>query len=415
MAVLKMCKINICAMKKDRKKILELLQLKGCLEVHEEVKEDKVFEKVNTATQISLYERQAALTDNALEILEAYIPEEKSMLSSLEGKKVISSDDYYEIVNKRNEINGLVNDIIEQKKSMDEKESGKQKCLDEIQALQPWLELDVPMNFQGTKNTGFMVGVISGSYTEQDLIRKIESLKEFPKSLYMQIVSADKYQTYVTVSYMKHDLEQVEKALRQLDFSKPPIMVHHIPTASVTKREDRIKEYNLDIENIKAQMEREADYRFEFKKIRDYYKTRADKYKVVGKLLQSKHTFFVTGYMPEKQVEALKEELETKFNVAIDVEQPTEKENVPVLLTNGKVQGAVEGVVTSFGFPNKMEIDPTAITAFFYYFLFGIMLSDAAYGFLMFIGCFIVLKKFPNMEETMAKTLRCLCTVEFQH
>ena len=122
MAVLKMCKINICAMKKDRKKILELLQLKGCLEVHEEVKEDKVFEKVNTATQISLYERQVALTDNALEILEAYIPEEKSMLSSLEGKKVISSDDYYEIVNKRNEINGLVNDIIEQKKSMDEKE-----------------------------------------------------------------------------------------------------------------------------------------------------------------------------------------------------------------------------------------------------------------------------------------------------
>ena len=183
MAVLKMCKINICAMKKDRKKILELLQLKGCLEVHEEVKEDKVFEKVNTATQISLYERQVALTDNALEILEAYIPEEKSMLSSLEGKKVISSDDYYEIVNKRNEINGLVNDIIEQKKSIDEKESGKQKCLDEIQALQPWLELDVPMNFQGTKNTGFMVGVISGSYTEQDLIRKIESLKEFPKSL----------------------------------------------------------------------------------------------------------------------------------------------------------------------------------------------------------------------------------------
>ncbi len=27
------------------KKILELLQLKGCLEVHEEVKEDKVFKK----------------------------------------------------------------------------------------------------------------------------------------------------------------------------------------------------------------------------------------------------------------------------------------------------------------------------------------------------------------------------------
>ncbi len=91
------------------------------------------------------------------------------------------------------------------------------------------------------------------------------------------------------------------------------------------------------------------------------------------------------------------------------------KENVPVLLTNGKVQGAVEGVVTSFGFPNKMEIDPTAITAFFYYFLFGIMLSDAAYGFLMFIGCFIVLKNSRTWKKPWRKHLECLCIVAFQH
>ncbi|MFR6563590.1 MAG: hypothetical protein ACLUR5_18065 [Eubacterium ventriosum] len=100
--------------------------------------------------------------------------------------------------------------------------------------------------------------------------------------------------------------------------------------------------------------------------------------------------------MPEKQVEALKEELETKFNVAIDVEQPTEKEDVPVLLTNGKVQGAVEGVVTSFGFPNKMEIDPTAITAFFYYFLFGIMLSDADLRIFNVYWMFYSFKKIPE-------------------
>ena len=35
MAVLEMRKINICALKKDRKKILEFLQRKGCLEIHE--------------------------------------------------------------------------------------------------------------------------------------------------------------------------------------------------------------------------------------------------------------------------------------------------------------------------------------------------------------------------------------------
>ena len=90
----------------------------------------------------------------------------------------------------------------------------------------------------------------------------------------------------------------------------------------------------------------------------------------------------------------------------MDVEEPDEKEDVPVLLSNSKTTGAVEGVVTSFGYPTKHEIDPTAITAFFYYFFFGIMLSDAAYGLLMFLGCLWALKRFPNMSEGMQKSLR---------
>ena len=98
MAVLQMRKINICAMKENRKKILELLQRKGCLEVHEELSEDSVFGKMNTATQISLYERNASLAENALNIIEMYAPEDKSMFSALEGKKDISISEYNQIV-----------------------------------------------------------------------------------------------------------------------------------------------------------------------------------------------------------------------------------------------------------------------------------------------------------------------------
>lgn len=406
MAVLKMCKINICGMKKDRKKILEYLQLKGCLEIHEEEKEDEIFRKMNTSSSISLYERQAALAENALDILEMYAPENKSMFSSLEGKHVISSAEYCKMPDTLNDIYGLITNIIEQKKTLDEKENEKQKCIDEIQALEPWKNLDVPMNFQGTKTTGFMVGIIAGTYSDIELLQKIQNIEEFPKNVYMQVVFADKYQTYICITYMKKDLEKVEKALRQLDFSKPPVMVHHIPSVSVEKRLERIAECNMDIENIKAKLEKDGKQRLEIKKSRDYYKVRADKYRTLGNLLQSKHTFFVTGYIPESKASELKDELEEKYVVAFDREDVKESEDIPVILTNGKVTGAVEGVVTSFGYPQKHEIDPTAITAFFYYFLFGIMLSDAAYGFLMFIGCFILLKKFPNMEETMAKTFR---------
>lgn len=98
--------------------------------------------------------------------------------------------------------------------------------------------------------------------------------------------------------------------------------------------------------------------------------------------------------------------MEKKFVVAIDTEEVGEDEDVPVLLENNKTAAAVEDVVTSFGYPGKNEIDPTAITAFFYYVLFGIMLSDAAYGLIIFLGCLFALKKYPGMSPTMEKTLR---------
>ena len=51
MAVLQMQRISICALKKDRKQILETLQRRGVVEISDLVLEDGVFEKSDTAAQ----------------------------------------------------------------------------------------------------------------------------------------------------------------------------------------------------------------------------------------------------------------------------------------------------------------------------------------------------------------------------
>ena len=56
-----------------------------------------------------------------------------------------------------------------------------------------------------------------------------------------------------------------------------------------------------------------------------------------------------------------------------------EDEEAPVLLSNGTFAASAEGVTASFGLPAKGEMDPTGIMAACYVFLFGLMLSDAAY------------------------------------
>lgn len=406
MAVLQMRKINLCAMKKNRKKILEFLQRKGCLEIQETDSEDSVFMKTNTATQISIFERNAALADNGLEVLDKYCPENKSMFAGLEGKKQIALEDYQKSIDNQQDIMNLVNKILQAQKNIEEKESALARCKEEIQSLTPWLSLDIPMNYPGTKKTGFFIGSISGTYSQEELTAKTEQLEEMPDSVYIQVISSDKYQTYVTVVFLRTEQEQTERALRNFSFNRAPLITSHIPDVSIKKREEAVLSIQNEIEAIKQELEVYAKQRAEIQQISDYYRVRADKYRVVGSVLQSKHTFFVTGFIPEKEIENLTKTLESRFTVSIDIEEPEENENVPVLLLNSKTAGAVEGVVTSFGYPTRHEIDPTAITAFFYYFFFGIMLSDAAYGLFMFLGCFWALKKYPNMSESMQKTLR---------
>ena len=57
-----------------------------------------------------------------------------------------------------------------------------------------------------------------------------------------------------------------------------------------------------------------------------------------------------------------------------------------------------------YALPNKRDIDPTSVMSFFYYFFFGMMLSDAGYGLVMVIGCAIALKKL-HFSDKMRKAV----------
>lgn len=88
-----------------------------------------------------------------------------------------------------------------------------------------------------------------------------------------------------------------------------------------------------------------------------------------------------------------------------DVSQ--DDEDAPVLLQNSVLASPVEGVLESYSLPSAKDIDPTSAVAIFYYFMFGLMLSDAGYGLVIFIASVLGLVKFKDtLEEGWRKTLR---------
>ena len=76
------------------------------------------------------------------------------------------------------------------------------------------------------------------------------------------------------------------------------------------------------MEQLRALAGERAQIRF----VADYYTMRAEKYGVLGGLLQSKHVFFVNGYIPAKYAEKCKAQLEEKYSCQVEIEEVPEDE-----------------------------------------------------------------------------------------
>jgi len=118
-----------------------------------------------------------------------------------------------------------------------------------------------------------------------------------------------------------------------------------------------------------------------------------DKEKVKEKLLNTKRTFTLEGWVPESCQEAAAKTLE-KHGCCYAFRDPKEDENVPVLTENSGLVDPFEAITEMYSLPDYRGVDPTKYFAFFYAMFFGIMLSDAGYGIVIAIACFVVLHRY---------------------
>lgn len=405
MAVLQMQRISIYALRKNRKPILEWIQRRGVVEINDVLQEDSVFQRVDMTAQKTQFEKNIAATRQALDVLNRYVPEKKSLFASLEGRKEIPVERYDAFREKSDDMLHVVHRLNELSKDVADARGTIQKLQTQIEALTPWMGLDVSMRLKGTKMSAAFIGTLPADYSAPALEEELAQLA--PKTpIHVDVVSASQEQTCVFLLCGKTDAPAVEEALRSLGFAKPANPSKTPPAERIQTLEGRIAEQEKVIGEAETEIEGYAPQRDDLKFLVDYLTMRMEKYEVIGRLMQSRRTFVLTGYIPQRDAGKLAQELEAQFGAAVELEAPSENEDVPVLLQNNKFTEPVEGVLESFSLPGKTEVDPTSIMAVFYYFLFGMMLSDAAYGLLMVIGCGLALLKFKNMETGLRKTLR---------
>ncbi len=403
MAKLAMRRMEIVALLKDSKKIIEWLQRRGVMEFSDCRDEELIH--INTATFVSHFDAQLNLALQAKGILDEYAPAKTSLLAAFSGKREMEKHLFGQHADQSDRYLNICREIVDTQKQITEHKAAMVRLQTLMDALAVWDKLDIPLQFQGTRYTRCFIGVFPGQRTAGELLVEIATRKPELELITLEVVASYKEMTCGVVICHKEAAAETAEVLRELGFQAPSDKGDELPRERLERYQAELAEHQRAIDQCVERIVALADRRQDLEFLIDYLRMRKDKYDAISRTAMTRHTIIITGYIPEKYAAACAEELERRFTAAVSIHIPAEDEDVPVLLENNRFAAPMESITEMYALPGKRDIDPSAVMAFFYYAFFGIMLSDAGYGLIMTIGSAIALKKL-HLKDSMRKTLR---------
>ncbi len=383
--------VRIIALREDRKRLLEHLQDSGLVQVRKVENGRKGFKKIDKTSQTQIFERNVQLTEQALKILDNAVPEKAGLLSSFRGRREVDPDDIGVIASKSGEVISACTRIVELDRQRSDIAAELTKIRAKLEMLESWKNLDIPLNSTGTKSTAIFVGSLPEEYNEQRLKEKIAA--ENPKLEYeLEVIHSEQNLTNIVLFAPISQKVMAEDTLRSLGYSRPMSPTSKVPktkTAQTIEKRERLKKQS---DEAQKEIESFVSMRESIKETQDYFRIRTDKYNVINNLDHSKHVFVLDGYVPESDCEKLEALCNRVCDCCVDFADAGD--DAPVKLKNNKFAEPAEGILTMYAAPGKTDIDPTPVLAFFFYFFFGMMFSDAGYGILMVIATGLIIKIF---------------------
>ncbi len=396
MAKLRMKKIELAALLTDSKKIIELIQRRGVVELCRNTEEELVSTNVSSVT--GEFDKFRNTVNQALDVLEKYAPQKNDITDMFGGRTEVEKHDFGKGAMQLEKTMNTAAEIIRCSRNISDMQSDSAQLELKLDTLKPWKNLDLPMNFRGTAQTSAFIGSFPFQ-TDSDSIEEM-----LPDGCCAEIVDSSKGQTNAVILCMKDSAYETEEILRKNAFLPVSDTDGKTPSdtmdAIVEQQNNNQQKINDSIQRIKELSAERKQLQF----VCDYLTMRKDKYEALSSLGFTVNTFVLTGYIPEKYCDKLKKEIEEKFTASVIYSDPSDEDDVPVLLENGSFSSPVEGITKMYAMPSKSDVDPTPVMSFFYYLFFGMMLSDAGYGLMMVIGTCFALRKF-KLEESMKKTL----------
>ncbi len=398
-----MTKVRIFAKKSEKKQILSEIQGLSVLDFADFDPEYEGFSQDKNAEELEKNRQNALLADKALEVINRLFPEKKPLLSAFSGRREISAETFLSTADTADETLGICRKITDFERKITEAKAEKIRINTAIEQLSPWENADIPLSIRSTDKTAVFIGSLAGTYTLETLLTRLAETAG-GLDIYAEVVGYATGRTLIFAATLKTDKDRAMEALRLLDFAYPAQSADLIPVEKIRELKAEITLLDGEIDASVKGIEDLAGYRREIEVLSDWFISAAELNRMKQEVADTRHTLMITGYLPSSDLELLKERLESRFTVYIESEK-ADPDEAPVKLKNNSFSEPAESITSMYSLPSAADVDPTPITSFFYYLFFGIMLSDAGYGMLMWIATWAV-NKFLKPEENMRKNMK---------
>lgn len=392
MAIVKMKKAHIIALQSEKQNLIKMLQKFGGLHViniEEQITEEKYLELTADSDNAKVSQLEARLSQvkYSLDFIHKY---DKTKKSNQKNKLHVSDAEYLEYLNSNEKLDAIFNQCKEIDLKNTELKNRETKLTNLIQQLQPWNSLE--SNFQDIKtsrNTIAAIGYVSSTYAE-DFKRDLLITGELA---YYEEISNDKENTYILLVFHRDLEEEISQIQKQFGWSKSGFV------DLVGSARENIAKLNAEAKDLQKEKEtlgNSAVQLIEHKNLlgilQDVITIERDKASIVSNFGKTENTFVLSGWVPGKYTRKLEEMLKgVTQSYVLDLEDPAEGEEPPVLLQNAAIVQPAEFVTEQYSLPHPNGIDPNAIMLPFYVIFFGMMVSDAVYGIVLAIATGIAL------------------------
>ena len=401
MAIVKMKKLRLMAVRDQKEELLRQLMIFGCVELRE-LEDDGIAPELSRylsreSSGVSECRAEKALLQQAIGVLNTYAPAKSPLLSAKPDVELS------EFLNRQSleKYRGVAESLIADEDRIKRIGTEESRVRGLIESLAPWLSFDCPLETEGTRDSVMFLGACPAKASLDDIRAR---LAEAADEAELFEISKDKLQHYlVLLSHRSQHLKALE-ALRDYSFS---IMSFSGLTGTPRECSDGYMTELLKLGKEKRQLIMDVKSKAEHRAALELWADRADTdiafCEAEDKLMGTAATVVLDGWFPAEK-EAELEKLLGKFDCAYEVEDPTEDEypDVPVELKSNKLTNSMNMVTNMYSLPAYNGVDANPMMAPFFILIYGLMMADIGYGLVMVLAAIVAIRKIKPKEGSLA-------------